>query len=194
MPADPCKTVYLQISTKYGHTKKIKNRSHLLLKSLFTLLGKSRVSHSHSHSIQVWVSSGSSLLALLGWLTACDVSHFRLDSTEAWCSAIFLSLPSQQPNFNACTGSGHSNAAVHNPHSHTLPWPETQDHMKMTLRCHWGSEALWLLPALCASRRGSGKKLGCREPVSISNGGLFESRGVWANKTLKMIDERRLAA
>lgn len=76
--------------------------------------------HSHVHSERVLVSSGSSLLlcladeqlvmsAILGW------KH------KAWCSAIFLSLPSQQPSFNACTGSGHSSAAACSPRSHQLP-------------------------------------------------------------------------
>ena len=88
--------------------------------SLFRVLKESSVIHSHGRGERILVSSGSSLLlcladeqlvmsAILGW------KH------KAWCSAIFSSLPSQQPSFNARTGSGHSSAAACSPRSHPLP-------------------------------------------------------------------------
>lgn len=36
-------------------------------------------------------------LALLGWLTACDVSHFRLDSTEHGAPPFFSPSPLSNP-------------------------------------------------------------------------------------------------
>lgn len=100
----------------------------------FHNLGGRAERSTHTSGASRFGSAAVAASALLGWLTACDVSHFRLDSTEHGAPPFFSPSPAQQPSFNACPGSGHSNAATRNPRSHPLPdLRETQ----MGLRSRW---------------------------------------------------------
>lgn len=69
-------------------------QSQLLIQSLFSALGRA-VRSSHRPRASRF-GSAVAACALLGWLTACDVSHFRLD-TEHGAPPFFSPSPLTNP-------------------------------------------------------------------------------------------------
>lgn len=87
-------TFHLQISTKYDH------KNHLRVSCLSRAFSQSwgRAERStHTSGASRFGSAAVAASALLGWLTACDVSHFRLDSTEHGAPPFFSPSPLSNP-------------------------------------------------------------------------------------------------
>ncbi|KAJ8016027.1 hypothetical protein DPEC_G00002870 [Dallia pectoralis] len=103
------------------------------------------------------------------WLTASYVSHFRLDSAaHGDAPPCFLSLPSRQPDFNACTASGHSNPgffrkSLEAAHSHGTNCRPTGDTAARRCNDNIGTPSLGFRFALPKNEDAAGMRRNLRD-------------------------------
>lgn len=88
-------TIYFQISTNYDNKNKVSCYTRAFSQCL---LGGGEQCDPVTRLKRAGLGQQQEQpLALLGWLTACDVSHFRLDSTEHGAPPFFSPSPLSNP-------------------------------------------------------------------------------------------------